>query len=53
MDWLMHWLNIYIKPTVKQRTLDQYEDIVRRQILPQLGDLELETLKSDRSHVVL
>ncbi len=47
MDWLMHWLNIYIKPTVKQRTLDQYEDIVRRQILPQLGDLELETLLPD------
>ena len=43
-DWLEQWLNNYIKPTVKQRTFEHYEDIVRRQIVPRLGGYELETL---------
>ena len=44
IDWLEQWLNNYIKPTVKQRTFEHYEDIVRRQIVPRLGGYELETL---------
>lgn len=44
MDWLEQWLNNYIKPTVKQRTFEHYEDIVRRQIVPRLGGYELEAL---------
>ena len=43
-DWLEQWLNNYIKPTVKQRTFEHYEDIVHRQIVPRLGDYDLETL---------
>lgn len=43
-DWLGQWLENYIKPTVKQRTFEHYEDIVRRQIVPRLGGYELETL---------
>ena len=43
-DWLEQWLNNYIKPTVKQRTFEHYEDIVRRQIVPRLGGYELEAL---------
>ena len=43
-DWLGQWLNNYIKPTVKHRTFEHYEDIVHRQIVPRLGEYELETL---------
>ena len=44
IDWLDQWLNNYIKPTVKQRTFEHYEDIVHRQIVPRLGDYDLEAL---------
>lgn len=44
IDWLIQWLNHYMKPTVKQRTFEHYEDIVHRQIVPRLGDYDLETL---------
>ena len=43
-DWLGQWLNNYIKPTVKQRTFEHYEDIVHRQVVPRLGGYELEAL---------
>ena len=44
IDWLEQWVNNYIKPTVKQRTFEHYEDIVHRQIVPRLGEFELEAL---------
>ena len=44
IDWLEQWVNNYIKPTVKQRTFEHYEDIVHRQVVPRLGGYELEML---------
>ena len=44
IDWLIQWLNNYVKPTVKQRTFEHYEDIVHRQIVPRLGNHEVEML---------
>lgn len=44
-DWLTQWLDAYVRPTVKQRTFEQYEDIARRQIAPHLGGYELDALR--------
>ena len=42
--WLDEWLKTCIKPRVKQRTLKRYSDIVRLQIEPKLGNVELTAL---------
>lgn len=45
IDWLIQWLRIYVKPTVKQRTFEHYEDIIDKKLIPRLGDYELEALR--------
>ncbi len=44
IEWLRKWLDFYVKPTVKQRTFEQYEGIVRRQLIPRLGGYRLDAL---------
>lgn len=44
MNWLTQWLNIYVKPGVKQRTFEIYKGIVHKQLIPCLGDYELNEL---------
>ena len=46
-DWLMQWLEIYMKPTVKNHTFEHYWGIVNKKIIPALGDYELETLRAE------
>lgn len=46
-DWLGKWLAVCIKPTVKQRTYEKYERICRRQLVPALGNYELEKLTAE------
>ncbi len=43
-EWLKRWLEHYVKPTVKQRTHERYEDLIRIHIAPHLGHLELSEL---------
>ncbi len=43
-QWLKIWLNTYAAPTVKPRTADQYELLIRLHILPHLGERELTEL---------
>lgn len=43
-DCLVQWLDIYVRPTVKQRTFEHYRDIVLKKIVPRLGDYPLEAL---------
>ena len=43
-DWLVQWLDIYVRPTVKQRTFEHYRDIALKKIVPRLGDYPLEAL---------
>ncbi len=42
--WLNTWLDVYVKPTVKIRTYEKYEQIARTRIANELGDLEVDDL---------
>ncbi len=46
-DWLKTWLELYVQPTVKIRTYEKYEQIVRARILPTLGEYELQKLSAE------
>lgn len=43
-DWVTKWLNHYIRPTVKTRTLSSYSEMVRLHITPKLGKYELDEI---------
>lgn len=43
-EWLKEWLEIYLKPTVKEKTYLNYSIAVDSHILPSLGEYELEEL---------
>ncbi len=43
-DWLREWLENFVKPSVKARTLNRYENIVNLHIIPTLGNYELNEL---------
>ena len=43
-DWLARWLDEKVRPGSKVNTQERYEGIIRRQIVPYLGDVELVAL---------
>lgn len=43
-EWLNEWLDLYVKPSVKPRTYDQYSDVVKRRLIPSLGDYDMDKL---------
>jgi len=43
-EWLNEWLELYEKPTVKQRTYKQYSDVVNNRLIPALGDYDIGEL---------
>lgn len=43
-EWLNEWLELYVKPSTKERTLNKYRQQVNQYIIPSLGDYELEEL---------
>ena len=43
-DWLAHWLDHKVRRNRKLNTQERYEGIIRRQIIPSLGDVELAAL---------
>ena len=47
-DWLARWLDDKVRPGRKVNTLERYEGIIRRQIVPYLGDVELAALTSQQ-----
>lgn len=40
-EWLNIWLENYVKPSAKARTIDSYERIIQKQISESLGKMEL------------
>ena len=44
-EWLYFWLLTYKKNSVKQKTFDQYEGVIRVHLVPEFGDLRLVELK--------
>ena len=45
-DWLNQWLDEKVRRDRKLNTQERYEGIIRRQIIPYLGDVELVALTS-------
>ncbi len=43
-QWLRHWLDNVAKQTVRSTTFESYERIVERELVPDLGDIELRRL---------
>lgn len=43
-EWLEEWLDVYVTPYVKTRTLNQYRDIVYKRLIPDLGWVEVDEL---------
>ena len=43
-DWIKQWLDIYVKPSVKEKTYINYSTIARVHLIPEIGDYELEEL---------
>ena len=43
-DWLSQWLDDKVRPDRKLNTQERYEGIIRRQIVPYLGDVALAAL---------
>ena len=43
-EWLIEWLENYVRPTSKQKTHTRYEQIVHSHLIPRLGSYELEEL---------
>ncbi|MCD8040200.1 MAG: site-specific integrase [Clostridia bacterium] len=46
-DWLSEWLDLYVKAFVKIRTYEKYEIIIRKHIVHELGEYELDKLTVD------
>ena len=46
-QWLETWLEDYARPKVRQTTLDSYEGLIRRHLIPTLGRTPLQSLRSD------
>lgn len=47
-EWLYFWLLTYKKNSVKQKTFDQYEGVIRVHLVPEFGDLRLVELKESQ-----
>ena len=43
-EWLIEWLENYVRPTSKLKTHMRYEQIVHSHLIPRLGSYELEEL---------
>ena len=44
IDWLIQWLENYIRPSVKMRTYERYKLIIEQHIKGKIGDMELDGL---------
>ncbi len=44
IDWLMQWLENYIRPSVKIRTYERYKLIIEQHIKDKIGGIELDDL---------
>ena len=43
-EWLIEWLENYVRPTSKMKTHARYEQIVHSHLIPRMGAYELEEL---------
>ena len=43
-EWLLNWLENYVRPSAKQRTYTRYKEIVEQHVITQLGELDLSEI---------
>lgn len=43
-EWLPHWLELYVRPSVRHSTYVSYEGYVRKHLVPALGTVPLDKL---------
>ena len=46
-QWLYKWLWTYKRNSVKEKTFDQYETLIRNHVTPRIGNKKLVSLKTD------
>lgn len=44
IDWLIQWLENYVRPSVKVRTYERYKLIIEQHIKDKIGGMELNDL---------
>ncbi|MDA8337251.1 MAG: N-terminal phage integrase SAM-like domain-containing protein [Peptococcaceae bacterium] len=44
-QWLARWLDVYVKPAVRDTVHADYESIIKLHILPALGDMPIQKLR--------
>lgn len=47
-EWMTFWLNSYKKNSVKRKTYDQYEGVIRVHLIPEFGEFRLVELKESQ-----
>ncbi len=45
-EWLNEWLDLYVKPSAKERTYTKYRQQVRKYLLPALGERDVNELSA-------
>ena len=45
-QWLLQWLEAYKSTTVSRKTFDEYERLINSHIIPSLGKMKLQSLKT-------
>lgn len=43
-EWMLHWLELYARPSIRHSTYVSYEGYVRNHIIPSLGEIKLDKL---------
>lgn len=43
-DWMNEWLELYVKPSAKERTYEKYLQQTKKYLLPALGEYEVDAL---------
>lgn len=46
-EWLKKWIDDYVKPYRKQRTVERYSEMVRLYLAPMLGEMEMDEISRD------
>lgn len=46
-DYMMRWLDLYVKPKIRESTFAKYKTYARANIFPVLGDVEIQKITSD------
>lgn len=43
-EWLIEWLNNYVRISAKHRTIERYSEIISNHLIPSVGDIEMQEL---------